>query len=74
LEAVQDHLEVPLPVDEYDTLSGFLVGQLGYIPSEDEKPEMTFSGVLFKVESVHEKRIEAVTVIIPDEESEDEQQ
>lgn len=62
LESVQDLFDTPLPIDEYDTLSGFLVGQLGYIPAEDEKPELVFDGLLFKVENVYEKRIAAVVV------------
>jgi len=63
LEAVQNHFGVALPIDEYDTLSGFLVGQLGHILSDDEKPEVTWGGLLFRVESIHDKRIAAVTVI-----------
>lgn len=62
LETVQNHFDVPLPLDEYETLSGFLVGQLRYIPSKGEKPEVTFSGLHFKVESLKEKRINMVTV------------
>jgi len=64
LEVVQELLNVPLPIDEYDTLSGFLMGQLGHIPAENEKPEIDFNGLLFKVESVQEKRIATVTVIV----------
>jgi len=62
LETVQDHLEIELPIEEYDTMSGFLVGELGYIPAEDENPEVTYNGVSFKVDSVQEKRITEVTV------------
>jgi len=62
LKAVQDHIGVPLPVDDYETLSGFLVGQLGRIPSEDETPEITFGGLHFKVESVKDKRVDEATV------------
>lgn len=57
LHDVQDHLEVALPTDEYETLSGFIMGQLGRIPSSDEKPEVEFNDVIFKVEEVEEKRI-----------------
>ena len=57
LETVQDFFEVELPVDEYDTLSGFLVGQLGYIPAEDEKPEVIFEGLVFQIEHIQEKRV-----------------
>ena len=62
LETVRDFFAVELPVDEYDTLGGFLVGELGYIPAEDEKPEITLQGLVFKVESVQEKRVATVTV------------
>jgi len=62
LETVQNHFDIQFPIDDYDTLSGFLVGQLGYIPSENEKPEINFNGLLFKVETLQEKRIATVTV------------
>jgi putative hemolysin len=62
LETVQDHFDVSLPIGDYDTLNGFLVGQLGYIPLEGEKPEVTFNGLIFKVETLKEKRIETVIV------------
>ena len=62
LETVQDFFEVELPVEEYDTLSGFLVGELGYIPAEDEKPELEYGGLRFLIESVQEKRVVKVIV------------
>jgi len=62
LEKVQNHFDIPLPIDEYETLSGFLIGQLKYIPAEDEKPEVTFNGLLFKVEKIKDLRITAVKV------------
>ena len=62
LEQVRDHFDIKLPIGDYETLSGFLVGQLGYIPSEDEKPEINFGGLRFSVEILKEKRIATVTV------------
>jgi len=62
LELVQEHFEVELPIEEYDTLSGFLVGRLGYIPAEDERPEVVFEGLRFQIEAVQEKRIAVVRV------------
>jgi len=62
LEAVQDHFGTPFPLNDYETLSGFLVGLLGYIPSEGEKPEVVFNGLLFKIESLQDKRIATVKV------------
>ncbi|MCL2601899.1 MAG: hemolysin family protein [Treponema sp.] len=71
LLAVQNYFGVDLPVDEYETLSGFMVGQLGYIPSEDEKPQVTYNGLHFKAATIFEKRIAEVTVKkIPEETAE----
>lgn len=60
LERVEDFLDVELPVEDYDTLSGFLIGQLGRIPGENENPEIEFNGLVFKVEEMVEKRIAKV--------------
>jgi len=51
-----------LPSDDYDTLAGFIMGQLGIVPEEGEKPEFEFNGLLFKVEEVEEKRITKVKI------------
>ncbi|OPX86324.1 MAG: Magnesium and cobalt efflux protein CorC [Pelotomaculum sp. PtaB.Bin104] len=60
LDAVEDYLGVDLPIEDYVTLSGFLVGQLGRIPGEEEHPVVEFNGVVFKVEEVDEKRVSRV--------------
>ncbi|UWG98665.1 hemolysin family protein [Dehalobacter sp. DCM] len=62
LDTVVEYLDVELPIEEYDTLSGFLVGQLGRIPENEEKPTVEFNGLVFKVEKVDEKRIAKVKV------------
>jgi len=61
-EKVQSYFGTEFPVDEYDTLSGFIIGQLQRIPMDDEKPEIEFGGFLFTAEEVHDKRI--VTVLV----------
>jgi len=62
LDMVKELLGVELPVDEYDTLGGFLSGQLGRIPAEDEKPVIEYGGLVFKVDKIEEKRISKVKV------------
>ena len=78
LDKISELTGVQLPVDEYDTLNGFLTGQLGRIPSVKEKPIIEYEGLVFHVEKVSGKRIVLVKIIgkeIPqDEESEDEDQ
>ncbi|MEF9939169.1 MAG: hemolysin family protein [Clostridium sp.] len=47
--------------DNYDTLNGFLISKLDRIPKEGEKPEVRYEGYLFKVLSIENKMIHAVT-------------
>ena len=62
LDDVKDYLEVELPTEEYETLSGFVIGQLGRIPGKEDNPTVEFNGLLFKVEEVEEKRLAKVKV------------
>ena len=40
LDDVQEALGVPLPVDEYDTFSGYILGILGHIPTLDSTTDL----------------------------------
>jgi putative hemolysin len=62
LSKVQELFAVDLPIDEYDTLSGFLIGQLRRIPAEDETPKLEYEGLMFIIEKVHDKKIATVRV------------
>lgn len=62
LDTVNEHLDLEIPTDDYETLSGFLIGQLGRIPTKGEKPEIEYNGYIFKVEEIDEKRIGSVSV------------
>jgi len=62
LEELAEKLNISLPVDEYDTVGGFIVSLLGRIPAEDEKPEIEFSGFVFKVTEVEDKRISYILI------------
>lgn len=62
LDDVADYLEVKLPTQEYDTLSGFLIGQLGRIPGKEDHPSIEFDDLVFKIEEIDEKRIARVKV------------
>lgn len=62
LDTVSDVLGVDLPVDEYDTFSGFVIGQLGRIPQRGEMPTVEFNELVFKVEEVEEKKIAKIKV------------
>ncbi len=62
LDTVRDFLKVDLPVDDYDTLSGFVIGQLGRIPEKEERPDVEFNGLVFRVDEIEEKKIARIKV------------
>lgn len=57
LDVLEGVLNIEFPTEEYETISGFLIGQLGYIPSTDEQPMIGYENVLFTVEEMSERRI-----------------
>lgn len=50
-------LEVNIPEGDYDTLSGYLIEELGRIPEDDEKPVIETQKVTYKIEEYEDKRI-----------------
>lgn len=62
LNEVQDVLGVTLPINEYETLSGFITGQLGRIPEKGDKSVIEYEELVFKVEEVKEKKVSKVKV------------
>lgn len=63
LEDVAEELEIELPVEEYDTLGGFIIGQMGHIPDEYEDIVIDYSGYTFTVEKIEDKRIVTVKAV-----------
>lgn len=62
LRSLNTLLDLELPVDDYDTLSGFMIGYLGRIPEEHEKPNIEYDGYLFQVEEMDDMRISRIRV------------
>ncbi|MDR1913717.1 MAG: hemolysin family protein [Clostridiales bacterium] len=62
LVEISSYFDVMLPLDDYNTLGGFIISQLGRIPTDEEQPELEFNGLLFKVSKVEEKRIAEVLI------------
>ena len=74
LPDVEEQLEITFEENEdYDTLGGYMIGQLGRIPEEDEVIEMRLCGWLFQVEAFEEKRIlKVLATKLPEEETAEE--
>lgn len=63
IQDVEEQLEMEFDDnDDYDTLGGYLIGLLGRIPEDNEKPRISVHGWLFEIERIEEKRIEKVLV------------
>jgi len=62
LDQVSEIINVTLPVEEYETLSGYVIGQLGQIPDEGEKPVLEMDNLVFKVEKIEDKMISKIKV------------
>lgn len=62
LHQVSELIKVDLPIEEYETLSGFVIGQLGQIPNEGDKPVVELDHLVFKVEEIEDKTISRIKV------------
>lgn len=63
IDDVNKLLEIELSTEEHDTLSGFVIGQLGQIPEEDDDIQaVEIEGYVFQTCGVAEKRITELLV------------
>ena len=70
---LNDNFHFELESKYYDTLSGILIENLGYIPEDNENIEpITINGVVFKPQRVRNKKIEKVVMTFDKEKSEEE--
>lgn len=64
LDELEGPFDIELPIDEFDTLSGFLISLLGKIPSKGDMVEVKYKHLRIEIVEVTEKRIEKVIVHI----------
>lgn len=55
-------IKVQIPEGDYDTISGYLIEQLGRIPNDKEKPLIETENVTYKIEKYKDQRIWLVKV------------
>jgi len=54
---VEKILEIDIPEGDYDTISGYLIEELGRIPDEKDKSVIETEKVTYKIEKVQDRRI-----------------
>jgi putative hemolysin len=59
---VEDVIEANLPTDEYDTISGFILGQLGRFPHDGEDISILYQNYQFQVISIKKHVISSVRI------------
>lgn len=64
LDDVIQQLGVMLPEEDYDTFGGFVFGILGTIPDDGSTPEIEDFGLLIKIQSIKDHRLESAVVCI----------
>lgn len=62
IEAVSELLDIELPVEEYNTFGGMILGELGAIPDDGSTPTLEAYGLSIKVLSIVDHRIEKTIV------------
>jgi putative hemolysin len=73
LSELEGTLGIDLPIDEYDTLNGFLINLFGHLPTGKVGEVTKFGNVEFKVLIATDKRIEKVLIHIYHETIEDDE-
>ena len=73
IEDLNEELGLKLETENYDTLSGYLIEQLGHIPTKEDRDVIESDNLVFTVEEVKDNRISRVRLqILPVPEPEDE--
>lgn len=74
IEEIDELIGKELPDGDYETLAGFIMDELQFIPKDGEMNEVVFENVKFTVLSVEDRRIEKIKVeITPVEESDEDE-
>ncbi|MGB5824148.1 MAG: hemolysin family protein [Proteocatella sp.] len=60
LDEIEKFFEIEFPIDEYETLSGFIISLIGRIPLKEEVIEVKYGNFRIEVIEVTDKRIEKV--------------
>ena len=62
LDEVERELKVKIPVDEYETFNGLVLGQFSSVPHDGAKPELTIASLQIQVEDIRSHQVQSAIV------------
>ena len=72
LQDIEEQLDIEFDDTQFETLNGFMIGEMDHIPEEDEDFECIYKGYSFKVLSIENMRVQSVLVQkLPEETAEE---
>ncbi len=72
IDELDEIFSTPLPEGDYDTIGGFIISELGYLPQDGEMNVVEYSNLRFTVLNVEDRRIGRVKIeILPSEDKDD---
>ena len=70
IDELNSKLDINLCSDNYETISGFLIDLIGFIPKESDDPTIEVDHLVFRIKSMKRKRIDKVKLYIGKKEKE----
>lgn len=75
IEEVEEHIGKTFPEGDYDTIGGYIISVLGFLPEDGQMNEVQFENVKFTVLNVEDRRIGKVKVeILPVEKKKEDEE
>ncbi len=72
IDEVNERFRLTLPLEDYDTLGGFILGELGHVPKPGDTVEV--EGAEFVVKTVDERRVRYVRMIKRNERADEDEE
>lgn len=63
-----EYFNVDIKSENYDTMSGFIIETIGYIPENNEVNHIEYKDLVFKIKEMKEKRIEKIKLFVKQKE------
>ncbi len=72
IDEIDELIDADIPEGDYDTIGGFVISMLGYLPQDGDMDAVEFDNIKFTVLSVEDRRISKIRIDITPKPFEDE--